>query len=45
MEINEAIKGTSCRDANAAKTASDVIVANCKTIQTKLKIRTEMKKK
>lgn len=96
MEINEAIKGVNCRDANMAKTAmrnvmehlknesafgigsdsviaceSDiakclneiegnvqalyddrlakdagaVIVANCKTIQTKLKIRSEMKKK
>lgn len=96
MEINEAIKGTRCRDANAAKTsvrnimerlknesafgvgndsiiscekdiakclkeiegnvqalfddktakeAGDVVVANCKTIQSKLKIRTEMKKR
>lgn len=96
MEINEAVKASTCRDANAAKTAvrnvmehlknesafgiggdpviacetdiakclneiegniqalydektakaaGDVIVANCKTIQTKLKIRTEMKKR
>lgn len=96
MEINEAVKGSRCRDANAAKiavrnvmehlknesafgigsdsviacetdiakclneiegnvqalyddktakAAGDVIVANCKTIQTKLKIRTEMKKR
>ena len=96
MEINESIKGTRCRDVNAAKTAvrnvmehlrdesafgigndsviacetdiakclkeiegniqalyddktakeaGAVIVANCKTIQTKLKIRTAMKKR
>lgn len=32
-------------DDKTAKEAGDVIVANCKTIQTKLKIRTEMKKK
>ena len=96
MEINESVKASRCRDANAAKTAirnvmehlknesafgigsdsviacetdiakclneiegnvqalfddktakeaGDVFVANCKTIQTKLKIRTEMKKR
>ena len=32
-------------DDKTAKEAGDVIVANCKTIQTKLKIRTEMKKR
>lgn len=32
-------------DEKKAKDAGDVIVANCKTIQTKLKIRAEMKKR
>lgn len=32
-------------DDKTAKEAGDVIIANCKTIQTKLKIRAEMKKK
>lgn len=31
-------------DDKTAKQAGDVVVANCKTIQTKLKIRTELKK-
>lgn len=42
-EIDRNIKALSRK--NAGRRARDVIVANCNTIQTKLKLRTEMKKK